>query len=173
MKKNLLFFLFISVFICTGSYAQSELKIGYANADSILLALPETKVEKKKLETYGKKLTDQLKNQETELKTKYAGYQQMAQDSNTIPTILQEKGKEIQKLEQNYREFQQKAQSNLAKREQEILRPLYKKVEDGIKDVAKERNYTYIFSNNVFLYAEESENITDLVIKKLLASGSN
>ena len=44
---------------------------------------------------------------------------------------------------------------------------LFEKIQKGIEDVAKEKGYTYIMSEQMFIYKTEVDDITDLVIAKV------
>ena len=83
--------------------------------------------------------------------------------------VKQDKVAEITGLEQRIQTFQQNAQKSLQTKEQEMLEPILAKARKAIQDVATEGNYTYIFDKSIgsILYAKESENVIDLVKKKL------
>ncbi|MCS7004512.1 MAG: OmpH family outer membrane protein [Cytophagales bacterium] len=140
-------------------------KIGYVDSDSVLFSLPEYKIQAKSLETYQKQLQTQLDNQKNEIQRKYEDYEKNA--ANWAPLVLEEKQKEIQQLEQNFYEFQQKAQNSLQQKEQELLKPLFEKIKKGISEVAKERGYTYVLPDHIFLYADKEHDLTEIVIKHL------
>ena len=61
------------------------------------------------------------------------------------------------------------AQESLAKKENEILKPIIDKAKKAINDVAKEKGYDYILDTGLgmVLYASDSEDILPLVKKKL------
>ncbi len=162
MKKGILITLFMALM---AAGVQAQQKIAFADADSILVSLPEFKTQQKTLETYGKQLNSTLESKQKELQNKFEDYQKNAGD--WLPEIVKEKEKEINQLDKSLREFQQEAQQNLARREQELLNPLYEKIQKGIEAVAKEEAYTFIMPKNVFLYAADSDDITVKVIKKL------
>ena len=49
----------------------------------------------------------------------------------------------------------------------ELLQPIYTKVNQAINDVAKENGFQFIFDQGVLLFAEESQNIGPMVKTKL------
>ncbi len=77
--------------------------------------------------------------------------------------------KEVQDLEARIKSFNQGAQEELSKRQDELYTPILNRVEQAIDDVAKEKGYRYVLeeSAGVILYSEESDNIMPLVRKKL------
>jgi len=167
MKHLQNLFIAFSLLFCANVFAQQHhaLKIGYVDSDSVLFSLPEYKIQAKSLETYQKQLQTQLENQKTEIQRKYEDYEKNR--ANWPQVVLEEKQKEIQQLEQNFMEFQQKAQNSLQQKEQELLKPLFEKIKKGIGEVAKEKGYTFIVPDQVFLYAEKEYDLTDAVIKHL------
>ena len=103
-----------------------------------------------------------------------AEYQQSVQEyqsneSTYTDLVKQDKVTEITGLEQRIQSFQQNAQQALQAKEQELLEPILQKARTAIEDVASEGSYTYIFDKSVgsILFAKESENILQLVKKKL------
>jgi outer membrane protein len=77
--------------------------------------------------------------------------------------------REIGELEQRITAAQEKAQEDLAKQEEELLRPMVEKTNKAISDVADENNFTYIFdtSTGFVLYYDKGEDILPLVKTKL------
>ncbi len=163
MKRKLIGVLALLCLISANTFAQDA--VALADLDSIVVSLPEFKTQQKILESYGKQLQSTLQSKQQEIQGKYQEYESNV--ANWIPEVIKEKQKELQNLQQNLQEFQQTAQANMAKKEQEILAPLYEKAQKGIKDVAKEKGYKYVIPVNVVLFAAEGNDITNAVIKKL------
>jgi len=163
MKRKLIGVLAFLCLFSANAFAQDA--IALVNMDSIVVSLPEFKTQQKILESYGKQLQSTLQSKEQEIQTKYQEYQTNA--PNWIPEVLQEKQKELQQLQAGLQEFQQTAQSNMVKKEQEILSPLYDKAQKGIEAIAKEKGYKYVLPMNAVVFAADGNDITDAVIKKL------
>jgi len=162
MKKVLLLLIGL---IATMAVAQAQIKVAYTNADSILSALPDTKIQQTQLEGYGKKLQDQLTNQQKELDEKVAKFEK---EKNDLPQIvLQERVKELRQIEENLMKFQQSAQQDLQRMEQELLGPVFEKIQTGINEVAKANGYAYVLPGNMLLYADPQHDITQKVITHL------
>ncbi len=158
------------LFLFSSSYAQSTLKIGIANTDSILVALPEYTATSKNLENYTKQWLGQVETKKKELESKNKDF--VDNQRNYIPEVLEEKAREIQGLQQSIQELEQRAQASVQNKQAELLQPLIDKIREGINQVAKEKDYTFIFAHNAaanypFLYADETEDITEEVIRRL------
>ena len=75
----------------------------------------------------------------------------------------------MQELETRIKNFDSSAQEELQAKQEELLTPIINKAKAAIAEVAKENGYTYVFDSAVgaLLYQEESDNIFELVKKKL------
>ena len=147
------------------SYAQN--KLGYIDSQELLLLLPERKTAEAEVQTFAKSLESQLQAMTSEYQQSVQDYQ--ANEASYDDLVKQDKISEITGLEQRIQSFQQNAQQALQTKEQELLEPILAKARKAIEDVATEGNYTYIFDKSIgsILYAKDSENVIDLVKKKL------
>jgi len=102
-----------------------------------------------------------------EFENKYLDYQSQAAGMSDL--IKQTKEKELQDLQARIDAFQQKANSDLQAKQQELVQPFIDKAKLAINEVAKENKYTYILNaiEDVVLYKEATEDIMALVKKKL------
>lgn len=167
MRKIVFLVLVLSAFVAVSAQAQ-ELKIGYANTDSILVKLPEYKIQQKQLETYGKQLQTQLQAQKDKAAKRYQEIQAKAQSPGGLTPAEQKSAEEeLYKLQEDLQKRGILAQGQMAEREQELLKPLFEKIQKGIEEVAKEKGYTYIMSEQMFIFKTEVDDITALVIAKL------
>ena len=103
----------------------------------------------------------------TEYSTKLADYQKNGATMNDAQKELKEG--ELADLEQRIQKFQGDAQDKFSSKKDELYTPILKKAEDAIKAVAKDNSYAYVFDTSVgaVIYAQDSDNIMDLVKKKL------
>tara|TARA_B110000858_G_scaffold136708_1_gene155342 strand:+ start:568 stop:1041 length:474 start_codon:yes stop_codon:yes gene_type:complete len=147
------------------SYSQN--KLGYIDSQELLLLMPERKTAEEEVQTFAKSLESQLQAMTAEYQQSVQEYQ--SNESTYTDLVKQDKVTEITGLEQRIQSFQQNAQQALQAKEQELLEPILQKARTAIEDVASEGNYTYIFDKSVgsILFAKESENILQLVKKKL------
>jgi len=71
-------------------------------------------------------------------------------------------------LVQRMQSYEANAQKEVQKKQQELLGPIYDKLEKAIKEVGDENDFIYVFDVNALLYySDQSTDITDLVKKKL------
>lgn len=156
------------LFISFASFAQTNdqaVKIGYANVEEILSRMPERTTMQKELETYGQKLQEQFASKETEYNTKLQAYQKGVATMDKV--VREDKERELMNLEQSIQKFQYDAQASLREKEQSLIQPVLVKIENAIKEVAKENGYLYILSEQAILEGPENGSINNLVFKKL------
>ncbi|WP_018479944.1 OmpH family outer membrane protein [Pontibacter roseus] len=154
--------------ISFASFAQTNdqpVKIGYANVEEILSKMPERATMQKDLELYGQKLQEQFASKETEYNTKLQAYQKGATTMDKV--VREDKERELVNLEQSIQKFQYDAQMSIREKEQSLIQPVLVKIENAIKEVAKENGYTYILSEQAILEGPDNGNINNLVFKKL------
>ncbi len=153
--------------IATTSVNAQTLKFGHINSTQLLGMMPETKNADSSLNKFGTSLEAQLKTMTAEYQSKIADFK--AKENSMAEPIHTAKMKEISDLEQRIQDFQESAQSSMQKKKEELYSPVIKKAEDAISAIAKEKGYSYVFDTSVgaFLYAQESDDITNLVKTKL------
>jgi len=76
---------------------------------------------------------------------------------------------ELQDMEQRIGAANEKAQEDLAKLQDELLKPMVDRANGAVKAVAEEGNYTYIFDSSVgiVLYFDKGDDILNKVKAKL------
>lgn len=147
--------------------ANAQTKFGHINVNELIAAMPDIKVADKAVQDFATTLDGQMKTMTTEYQAKIADYQ--SKEKTMTDAIKEAKVKEIQDLEKRIGEFQQKAQQDIGKKQEEVYAPVLKKAEDAVKAVAKENNIGYVFdsSKGVLIQFPDADNILPLVKKKL------
>ncbi len=168
MRKLVLFF--VLGFVAMTTYAQTAVKIGYADPDYILGQMPESKQIEKDLKSIQSQLKTQIDSKVAEFQKKLKDYQE---NQNTMLAPVRENTeRELQQLQQNLEKLQQDAQTTIQAKQQSLMQPVYQKIGKAIEETAKENAFTLILSNqvgglDVVLYGDEKIDVSDLVLKKL------
>lgn len=144
-----------------------QVKLGHIDRQKLLLTLPERKGAEEKMQAFAKTLDERLKAMGAEYQAKVADAQ--ARADKMTQTEKEMAVREINELEQRIQTAQEKAQEDLAKQEEELLKPMVERTNQAIKDVADEKGFTYIFdiSTGFVLYFDKGEDIMPLVKAKL------
>lgn len=154
--------------ICLGiSITSPAQKIAHVSMDSLISAMPETKIAKEEAQNYLKDLEKTLISMEQELQTKYNDY--LANEPSMSDLVKRTKQEELQSLQKRIEDFKQQAQQDYQAKYQLLITPILDKVKKAIEQVAKENNYKYVLDAGVgfILYSEPSDDIFPLVKKKL------
>ncbi len=147
----------------------SAQKFARINLQDIVVAMPEFEQAQKNLESFGKDLQEQMEQIQVEFNNKVADFQK--NQATMAASIKQMKQQELEQLQQRYAEFQQIAQQDFAKKEQELLEPVQKKAQDAVNKIAKANGYIAVFNTSVpsLAYFDEAQ-LTDIaaLVKKEL-----
>lgn len=167
MKKVLVVVFIMVAFFATDAYSQKA-KFGHINSNTLLELMPERLAAQGEIQKFAKQLEDQLAMMNQEFQAKYQDY--AAKQDSLSTSIRQMKEEELQSLQQRIQSFQQTAQQDLQKKEQELLQPIIDKAKNAIKDVSKEKGYTWVFDTSVgtlLVWPEDSDNLLKSVKTKL------
>lgn len=164
--KNLLLALALVSATVPAAMAQT-LKLGHIDRQKLMLMLPERKDAETKMQAFAKTLDERLKAMGAEYEAKVADAQARAE--SMTQTEKEIAVREIGELEQRIQAAQEKAQQDLAKQEEELLKPMVDRTTKAIHDVAAEQNFTYVLdvSTGMVLYYDKGEDILPLVRTKL------
>ncbi|MCU0438768.1 MAG: OmpH family outer membrane protein [Raineya sp.] len=167
MKNLKSIFLAVLVMFSLESVAQNTVKIGYFDYSYVIGQLPEAKAAEADLKAYTEKLQKDLQTKEAEIRAKYERY--MKEGEKMAAPTREALEKEIQTGQQQLQDFQQKAEADVAKKQNTLLSPINDKLEKTLKEVAKENGFTYVLRKETLLYEPEDTtlDVSILVLKKL------
>jgi len=166
MKSLLKITCLVALFAATAGTLQAQ-KFGYVNSAAILAEMPEVKQADANLEALQKQLQKKGQSMLEQLQQDYGALQQKVQSGDLSPKQQEEEAQKLQAREQEIATFEQDMRKQVSDKREELLGPIYEKVNQAIKDVAEENDFQFIFDQNVLLYAEDSQNVNDLVKAKL------
>ncbi|MDX2250450.1 MAG: OmpH family outer membrane protein [Bacteroidia bacterium] len=151
----------------------SAQKIGYANIELILVYMPETKTMNQTLQTYEKKLGEQLQIKQQYAQQKYAEYLQLEQEGKLTATDKETREAELLKLDEDIQKQTATSQENLMKKRQDLLDPIVKKMQDQLKALATAEGYDYILNTvdgsgvSIVLHGPEEHDLTQKLMTRL------
>ena len=167
--KKLIVFLACGIMIGSAAKAQTAMKIAYINSAVLLQSMPERVNADSSLAKYTRTFQEQIEMMTKEFQTKLSAFQK---DEKTMSEAMKEvKAKELQDLQARIESTQQSAQEKIQQKKQDLYTPILEKADKAIKDVAKEKNYDYIFDVNSqgggIVYSKDEYDVTALVKAKL------
>ena len=169
MKKIILLMILGIASTCYVS-AQKAMKIGYTSPEYIMYMHPKTKEVESKLAAHQKQYEKLIQEKVTEFQGKYQAYEKGASMMTEIQKA--DKERELQGLQARIEQLQKDADSDLQKKQVELMQPILDEIQKAIDDVRVENGYTYILSSNagganIILSGPEGDNLTDLILKKI------
>ena len=161
MKKAIK--LTLAVALVMGSTTLFAQKFGRINTQEIIMSMPETKAMQTNMETYAKELQDNIETMNV---------QDFQKNFNTLSDALKEmKQKELEDMRNRTQEFQERAQQEYQKKQNELLAPIIDKAKAAIDKVSAANAYTVVFdtSTGSLAYFDEAT-LTDIApqVKKEL-----
>lgn len=145
----------------------SAQKLAHVQSDSLLVELAQKDSVQQKLEAKYASYAKQGEWFEAERQKVEAEYKTKLADKSYPPAVVTYAKKRLDDLYEDIDRFQQDAQLELQQYQQELMLPVQEKVEAAIKEVAKEKGFTYVFDARALLVSPPSDDITNLVRKKL------
>lgn len=164
MKKFLLLAALIFPFLASAQ----TVKIGLVDINEVMQAMPETTAAQQQFQDVSKKYDDQYKSLGQEVQRLYDELQKMPENEPTA--IREHKIREFQDAQTKLAQFEQSANQDLQKVQEQLMTPVLAKLKSAIETVGKEGNYTMVYDNNpqiILYYGAPAEDITPLVKAKL------
>ncbi|MDR2235718.1 MAG: OmpH family outer membrane protein [Chryseobacterium sp.] len=150
MKKLSVLFAAVMMVVSVGM-AKAQ-KMATLDVSAVLNAMPEKKKADADLKTF-------LDTKQAEIKKKAdAGQAKLRQYTEEAPKKTADENKareaELKKIEEEIGQMQEKAQKDLAAKQETIFGPIEKKLNDAVEKVAKANGYDYIMDSNspAFIY---------------------
>ncbi|MGW1453405.1 OmpH family outer membrane protein [Salegentibacter agarivorans] len=154
-------------FLTFSIFASAQTKVGTIDTDYILSQMPQMEAVNKGLETYDKELQQDfqanVKQYDTLVKTYQANAESLAAEAR------QESESKIIELENQIKQFRQRAQLMMQMRRNELTNPLYKKIDAAMRAVIDEEGFTQILhaGGNSIAFSAEEYDITEKVMNKM------
>ena len=169
MKRALLS---VIVLACCAAGATAELKVGYIDSEVLRERLPEFRDVQRTLEQLHQDYENQAKDREAKLK-------KLEEDFHRQELLMSEARRaELQdeldtKKRQNQQFTQEKfgPEGELVRKNIELSEPIFKKINDAIKEMAAEEKYDFIFDaaapSTTLLFAHREYDLTEKLLERL------
>ncbi len=149
-----LFPLFAFIALMAFSVDTNAQKIAYVDAEKIIPEMPAYKKAKSEVEAYGKQLQKIIEGKQTEGQQYLQEVTGKAQRGELTPKQEQEAQVKLQEMQANLQKEAMEAEQKLAKKESDLLKPLYEEFNAALKKVATANEYGYILDKKLLLYSD-------------------
>jgi outer membrane protein len=152
------------------STAWPQMKIGYVDSQKILAAYPAAADVQKKIESENAAWAEELRKMNEEYRT---SEQVLDQQSLLLSDAKKkEKEQELKALYVKIQDYQKQKWGEggeIFKRQEDLLKPVYDKINSVIQRVGEAEEYDYILDTvqGQVLFAKSKYDLTDLVVKEL------
>lgn len=149
---------------------QAQTKVGHINSSALIEAMPEADSIQKKLAKEQEQWKSIVEEKEREVRTKYAAFMEISEDPNVSTIVKEIKMQEVENLQKQYQELQQRANTELQRKQEELLEPLLAKVKVAIQEVAQANGYAYVMETTEgsgVIYSDSKFDLLPLVKAKL------
>jgi outer membrane protein len=145
--------------------AAAQAKLGYIDTQRVMAQAPGMAQARQTLESELTRYRTELDSVGAQLEKMHADLQR--QQATLSATVRQQREADIQTrtqaAQQRYAELQNTAQQ----REQQLMEPILKRVNDAVEAVRKEGGYAMIFETGSFIAADPTLDLTTRVLTKL------
>ena len=167
MKKLHVIAVVMVLLIAAGNNASAQTKIGYTRIDDIVGVMPD--LQKIDLDTVGNQylkdsVQPKVERLNSEYLRKFEDYKDSVKNSKAVRELIAQEIRDIQNELSSVDSYVQQVRQF---KQQEFLKPYYKKAKDAIDAVAKKGGYTHIISSDVFLLAPDADDISMKVLAEL------
>ncbi|HRN55583.1 MAG TPA: OmpH family outer membrane protein [Agriterribacter sp.] len=164
MKKVLSLVAASFALVLIGNYANAQNKLGHANIEHIVSIMPDINKADSLLQKFRK---DSLENTLPFFVSEYKRKDSIAKAPSTpaaVKQAVQQEANNYLSIIQNWDQYQQ---SEMQRKQAEVLNPYFEKAFELINTVAKENGYTWVFKQDALLVAPQTDDLLPLVAKKL------
>lgn len=158
--------IFLAAALMFAGKAGAQTKIGYISIEAMVRVMPETSKIDSLLEKYQ---TDSINPQYAQIVSLYQYKDSIYRDSlHPAPAAVK---KQIEQELPGYiyqiQNWQTIVNQAIEAKQNELLAPIYNKVYDAIKAVAKEKGYTHVFTKDALMVAPDADDMITAVAAKL------
>lgn len=167
--KNVVVILALVGLLGVASTASAQTKIGYISVENVLSLMPEVSKFDSILSRYQ---ADSINPQYASLIQTYQYKDSMYKDTlkPPPPAVKKQLEEELPQLINTIQNWQQIVNQAMEAKQNELLAPLYRKIYDAIRAVAKEKGYTHVLNKESLLVAPDADDMVAAVAAKLKLS---
>lgn len=137
--------LMLLLVLTSGAFTASAQKIAHINSQELMAKMPAVDSAQKRINKIASHYQSTLEGIEQEMQNKLVFWEENPTDDQDILAIRQSEYEDLQK---RYYETQQKAETMIAQKQQELLEPIIKELKEKIETLAKQKGFDYVFDSS-------------------------
>jgi outer membrane protein len=155
----------LAIALLVAGDTNAQTKIGYISIDNMVRIMPQTSTIDSVLERYQ---ADSINPQYAQIVSLYQYKDSVYRDSVKTPVAVRKQiEQELPTLIYQIQNWQTIVNQAMEAKQNELLAPIYNKVYDAIKLVAKEKGYTHVINKESLLIAPDGDDMITAVAAKL------
>lgn len=165
MKKIILTLCAGAAVMLVSAPVLAQNKIGYIDINELIAIMPSAKKADSLLNDYRDALVRSAHEKQNSLNE---AYNKFVNDSATLtPAVKEVRRKELQEMIQQNAGLDQKVNNDLEVKREELLIPVQNEALNAVKDVAKEKGYSFVYYKEAVIIAPPGDDLLEAVKKKL------
>lgn len=136
--------LVIALVLFVGTQVSAQSKVAHIDVQALMTNMPEMKAAQSQLEKVKANYDKEYNTMVQEYQAKLEKYQTEAENGTATAAMNETRSKEMQDMGARIQQFQQSVQTDLGKKEMELLKPILEKAQNAIKKVAAAKGYDYV-----------------------------
>lgn len=164
--KKIIFIIFIATTVFS-YFSNAQTKIAYFNPDQMLGLMPQ----KARLDTLiDKYQTDSISSIYNGIVQEYQYKDSILTKTDTSKTsksVLAQLRNDASVLAYQIQNWQMLSNQAVEAKARQLYAPLYNKIDAALKQVSKEKGYSYVITKDVFIVAPDGDDLLPLVAAKL------
>ncbi len=153
MKKIVL--IVATAFAAVTAFAQP--KFAHVNTTELVQLCPEMAKARETMTAASNDAQETFNDMQAEFNSKLQTYQ--SKGSTWTQAVRESKEKELTEIQQRLQEFSQSVQAELQQQEQQLMAPIYQKVNETVQDLAKKGGYIFVFDVQSLLYVDAAQSV--------------
>lgn len=146
--------------------ALADGKFAYVDMQRALDQIDEGKTIKAELKAEFDKKQKELDAKQEELKQEYSSLEALAREGVMAPEKLREKQLDLERRVKEVTQYWQEAQKALSDRERKATQSLFLRMSSVVQAIAKSEGFDFVFERATLVYAPESLDITNELVRK-------
>ncbi|MCZ2100554.1 MAG: OmpH family outer membrane protein [Chitinophagales bacterium] len=144
-------------------------KFGYVNSQELLSNMPEMKLADNELQKLQNELVAKGEEMVIKFEAEYKKYMAEANSGTLSKVQMQQKEETLVAQQEEIKKYEGEIQQQLAKKRDDLYKPVIDRVKTEIEKLGVEGGYTMIFdaSAGMILHAAESEDLMPILMQKL------
>lgn len=166
MNKNMKKFAALAVIMLSVAGLKAQ-RYGFINTSEILESMPEMKEVSARMEEISKSMDAEIKSKGEKFQADSRAFTTRINTTNISKAEYDREVARLEAMQKELADLEAERAKTLETRQNELMKPVWDKLNAAVRDVARERGAVAVFFSDVFAYAEDAINFTDAVKAKL------